>query len=118
MYNLGARIKEAREHRNLSQKVLAERINKSPSAISSYESDTLTPPLDVVKSIALTLNVSIDYLAGLDDKLTVFSESMTVEQRQVIELLLAEFASPTNSSGDLSVQQMTILQKLILLFSA
>lgn len=118
MYDLGSRIKEARQRRNLSQKVLAQRINKSPSAISGYESNFQVPPLDVLKSIALTLNVSIDYLAGLDEKIAVLTEPLTDEQRDIIELLLTEFSSPSNTSGDLSPQQMAIIQKLFLLFSA
>lgn len=117
MYDLGSRIKDARKRRGLSQKVLAQRINKCPSAISGYESNSQVPPIDVLKSLALTLNVSIDYLAGLDEQSTVLSGALTEEQNQILELLLSEFAAPTNGHGELSARQMTILQKLILLFS-
>lgn len=64
MYDLGSRIKEAREKRGLSQRELASRVSKSPSAISSYESNVQTPPTDVLISIARALHVSIAYLIG------------------------------------------------------
>ena len=62
MYDLGSRLKSIRLKRGLTQKELAAKISKSVSAVSSYESNAQLPPLDVLESIALTLNVSIDYL--------------------------------------------------------
>lgn len=64
MYDFGLRLRELRKSRGLTQKMLAERINKSVSAVSSYESNAQLPPLDVSKSIALALGISIDYLVG------------------------------------------------------
>lgn len=62
MYNLCARIKEAREKRGLSRRELSSKLNKSFSAISSYESNVQTPPTAVLISIAMAQHVSIAYL--------------------------------------------------------
>lgn len=44
MYDFGLRLKKLRKSRGLTQKMLADRINKSVSAVGSYESNAqLTP---------------------------------------------------------------------------
>ncbi len=44
----------------VKEKVLAGRINKSVAAVSSYETNVQSPPLDVLISIASVLNVSLE----------------------------------------------------------
>lgn len=48
---LGAKIKELRQSRNWTQAYLAERLNKSVSTVSGYESDAHPVPTDVLISI-------------------------------------------------------------------
>lgn len=48
MYDLGFRIKEMRVRRGISQKELAQRINKSKSAVCGYETNAQIPPLEVL----------------------------------------------------------------------
>lgn len=43
MYDLGFRIKEIRTRRGLNQKELAQRINKSKSAVCGYETNASSP---------------------------------------------------------------------------
>lgn len=116
MYELGLRLKEARNHRGLTQEVLGKRINKSKSAICNYETDVQIPPLDVLISIASVLNVSLDYLAGLDSRKMFSTSELTEGQAELIELLLAEFVKPSSVSSALSPEQIVIVQKLICLF--
>ena len=61
MYDLGSRLRDMRNKRGFTQKALAERINKSVSAISGYESNVQTPPTDVLISISQILHVPISY---------------------------------------------------------
>lgn len=42
--------------------------------------------------------------------------NLTNQQKKIINLILEEFSSPTNSSPRLSQQQITIIQELICLF--
>ncbi len=95
MYDLGLRLKQVRMQRGMTQKSLARQINKSVSAVSSYESNAQMPPLDVLVSIAAVLRVSLDFL---------------------VDLLFAEFVSPSDPGTGLSSAQVNILQKMILLF--
>jgi len=115
MYDLGSRLKSIRLKRGLTQKELAAKINKSVSAVSSYESNAQLPPLDVLESIALTLNVSIDYLAGLENANIYSGKNLTEEQTEIVDLLFQEFQKET-SHDQLTESQIKLLQKLIYLF--
>lgn len=118
MYDLGSRIKKIRKQRGLTQKMLSQRINKSTAAISSYESNTQLPPLDVFESIASVLNVSLDYLSGFADNSFYSLKTLTKSQREIIDLLLAEFITPTSGDNkNLSIQQVQIIQRIIVLFT-
>lgn len=116
MYDLGYRIKEIRTQRGMAQNELAKRINKSKSAVCGYESDAPVPPLEVLVSIATVLNVSLDYLVGFELEEPISVANLTNQQKKIINLILEEFSSPTNSSPRLSQQQITIIQELICLF--
>lgn len=56
---LGARIKELRKVRRLSQEQLSEKINIDPKHLSRIEVGKSYPSLDTLEKIAKTLNVEI-----------------------------------------------------------
>ena len=116
MYDLGTKIKEIRQKRGITQKELAFRISKSISTISSYETNAQLPPLDVICDIALTLNVSLDYLVGIDKCYKFSCKTLTQTQTELIELLLQEFHADISYSGDLTREQILLLQKIIKYF--
>lgn len=116
MYDVGHRIKELRIKRGYTQEELGKRIQKSKSAISSYENDMQIPPLEVIADIAIVLNVSIDYLVGFEKDEFLLLRSLTDEQKDIIDLLCCEFTHPTNIQLNLSSQQIRILQRIILQF--
>ncbi len=113
MYDLGSKIKDIRQKRGITQKELAQRINKSVSTISSYETNAQLPPLDVIGDIALTLNVSLDYLVGIDKVNTFSAKHLTAEQTELLELLLHEFHSGMTYADNLTQEQILIIQKMI-----
>lgn len=117
MYDLGLRSKETRTRRGISQKELAQRINKSKSAVCGYETNAQIPPLEVLVSIASVLNVSLDYLVGFSEADSISMRNLTDQQRNIVNLLFDEYSNPTNASPNLSYQQFVILQKLMCLFS-
>ena len=61
------RLKKAREAARMSQADLAREVGVTPGAYSYFESGDRIPSLSVVKQIAKTLGVSIDYLVGLKE---------------------------------------------------
>lgn len=52
---------------NLTQTELAKKLNIKPSQISEWLKEKANPGYDTLKNIASTLNVSADYLLGLED---------------------------------------------------
>ena len=68
MEEIGKRLKDAREKKNLSQRDLADQIGVSQPAYQYYEKGFKLPTLPVAKRICVVLNISLDYLVGLEKK--------------------------------------------------
>ena len=62
------RLKSARIKAELSQKALSEQSGVSPLSISGYESSVKTPNLSSAYALASALNVSLDWLCGLNEE--------------------------------------------------
>lgn len=65
------RMKEARQKNDISQAELSRRTGIAPATLSSYEiaENPKNPPIDKVIAIAKALNVSIDWLCGLENEI-------------------------------------------------
>lgn len=64
MNTLGSRIISLRQELDYTQTELAEKINVTKSMLSKYENDLNMPKGDILLSIAIQLNTSVDYLLG------------------------------------------------------
>jgi len=64
---VGARIRKARKKGKVARSVLAEFIGRSPQIIHMYEVGNRLPSTHALYNIAVSLNVSTDYLFGLED---------------------------------------------------
>ena len=63
--NFGARIREAREARNISLRDLAKRIEVSPTFLSKVETEDWKPKEDKLRKIAAILDMDGDTLVAL-----------------------------------------------------
>ena len=117
MYDIGAKMRIMRNKRGLTQRSLAEKVNKSVSAISGYESNVQTPPTDVLISISQVLHVPITYFIEWDSKDHYSSKGLSQEQKEFLDLLFEEFTAPTGDQQGLSAKQVEIIRKLVLIFS-
>ncbi len=61
---LGPRLRQVREHRGLSGRELARRINCSPSLISQIERGLSAPSVGMLYALATELRTSLDFLFG------------------------------------------------------
>ncbi len=66
MENLGEKIKELRIERGLTQPQLAELVGVSKGMISIWENNVNEPKAIFVKRLACALEVSADYLLGIE----------------------------------------------------
>ena len=62
----GTRIKEVREDRKLTQEQLAEMLNVTTKHLSKIETGLRGPSVQLLISLAEKLDVSADYLLGLN----------------------------------------------------
>ena len=64
----GERLKTLRLEKGLGQVALAKELDVGKSVISLWELDKCEPSLGKLITLANFFNVTIDYLAGLEDK--------------------------------------------------
>ncbi|HIW74783.1 MAG TPA: helix-turn-helix domain-containing protein [Firmicutes bacterium] len=64
---LGERLGELRKSRGFTQNQVAEWLEVTAAAVSSYERDANQPSLVVLKRLAGLYHVSADYLLGLEE---------------------------------------------------
>ncbi len=65
MNTFAEKLKELREEKGLSQRVLSKELGFSQAAIARWENNIQTPNIDVAIAVAKYFNVSTDYLFGL-----------------------------------------------------
>lgn len=87
---LGKKIKEARKNCGLSQEQLAEKLAVSRSAVAKWESDNGLPDIENLKSLAVLLNVSIDYLLHDGSQFFVTVTDEFIEIRRILQRITAE----------------------------
>ena len=63
---IGERISAARKRARLSQEELAQRIGTHNFTVSRYETGRMFPHLTLLRRMSKALNVSSDYLLGLE----------------------------------------------------
>lgn len=68
MTGFGVRLKKALEERNMTYEDLAEDTFMSKMAIYYYVKGDVLPTADNLKAICIALNVSADYMLGLETR--------------------------------------------------
>lgn len=91
--NFGAKIKEARNSKDLTQEQLAEKVGISTVYMGEIERDIKQPSLSVLLDIAEALDVSVDYLLRdtvssakvyVNNELTQKLDKLTPKQRKTV----------------------------------
>jgi len=79
-YEIGQRIKECRESRNMSQKDLAAKIGISSGRLSNWEQGLNRPNADIIARICKALDVSPSEILGV----CVTSDELSAQEKRVI----------------------------------
>jgi transcriptional regulator with XRE-family HTH domain len=80
---LGQKIARLRREKNYTQEDLAKKFNVSTQAVSKWENDLSAPDISILKDLAKTLGVTIDYL-------------LSNETEEVVNILPKENRKPIN----------------------
>lgn len=84
------RVSELMKQQRLSQKLLAEKVGVTDSAMSLYVRDKRTPRSDVLARIARALGTASDYLLGINDTVNNDEDRLSYLQRNLGKLNEAE----------------------------
>ena len=85
------KLKELRWKYNLTQKAVAEKLNVSPSIISSYEVGERTPSLENILALARLYHCTTDYLLGNDaqiSQIVLDTSHLTDEQIHALQTFI------------------------------
>lgn len=67
MVLIGERLKSLRGSQSMTQEQLAEVLSVSPQAVSRWENTTTYPDINLLPTLAMFFDVSVDYLLGIDE---------------------------------------------------
>lgn len=85
---LGTRLKLLRKRLKVNQIEFSKMIGISSATLSAYETGVKNPSLAVLKNIAETCNVSIDWLCGLSEKESLSSDDSIKTYSDIIKMLV------------------------------
>ena len=88
MVEFGNRLRELRKQKNLTQKQLAALIGVKNSIISFYEVGDRIPSPEIIIKLSTTLNVSADYLLGLNKGESIDVTGLEEEDKMLIRSLV------------------------------
>ncbi|MEK4029379.1 helix-turn-helix transcriptional regulator [Pseudobacillus sp. FSL P4-0506] len=82
---LSKRLKAARLKKKLTQQELANRLKTTKGTISNYENGHSTPSNEMLKELALVLEVSTDYLLGVTDSINTSLTHLPDDEEEMKE---------------------------------
>lgn len=91
MVLIGKRIKEFRNKYKYTQTELAEKVGVTKSTIAAYENDSRTPSYDVLIKLANVFRVKVDSLLVDRTTYTLDAGDLTREQIEILETLISTF---------------------------
>ncbi|MGX7418975.1 helix-turn-helix domain-containing protein [Carnobacterium gallinarum] len=108
---IGEKIKMLREKSGLTQKQLAEQLFLKQNAISAYEKGVNQPPLEIVRLLAATFNVTSDYLLDIDRSTKVSALERTFQS--ILDEVIYEESYEYIRNGDVSEETAELLKLMI-----
>ena len=88
---IGEKINELRNKNNITQLALAKELGVSRSSVNAWEMGISMPTIERLIDIAQYFHVSIDYLLGLDNRLTIDISSLNEKEKTMIYNLIEIF---------------------------
>lgn len=86
-------IKVLRERANISQSILAKKLDVTRSSVNAWEMGLSTPTTQYVVAMAKLFHVSTDYLLGMETKTSINLDGYTQEEVELLYSLIKYFDS-------------------------
>ena len=88
-------------------------LHVTEGTISKYEANSMTPPLETLRSIASIFNVSMDTLCGMEHQGTVSIHGLTEAQTETVKALVDVYRIKNTQTNRLfSQERFTVLGKI------
>ncbi len=118
MFDFGDNLRTLRKSKNMSQKLLATKVNISESMICRYEKGEIYPPFEVLRSLSATLNISLDELCGTQPRGTNSLYGLTDDQAKIIQDLTTTFRNHNIAfNKSLTPEHCMLLGQIIIEFT-
>ncbi|SHE46931.1 repressor LexA [Marinitoga hydrogenitolerans DSM 16785] len=102
MEKFAERLKQARLNKNLRQKDLADLLHVGQSTIAMWERGKSIPDIKIASELAKILDVSVDFLLGINNKTTPIEDSkLTLKQIPVYGYVAAN-----SEHGEIAYQEL------------
>lgn len=88
MLTIGDKIKAIRKERGLTQKEFAKKINKSERMIQKYENSEVEPRIEVLREIALALDISFSELINPRNTPININESIDKFKNEYVDFII------------------------------
>ena len=93
---IGEKISELRNKNNLTQFALAKALGVTRSSVNAWEMGISLPTIERIIDIAQYFHVSVDYLLGLDNRLTIDISSLNEKEKTMVYNLIDIFINSQN----------------------
>lgn len=87
MVKFATRLRALRKEKNMTQKMLADRLGLATSAVCSYEAGARCPSYEVLIKIAGIFRVSTDYLLGMEKKRYIDVSELSEQDIEILSML-------------------------------
>lgn len=91
MVDFGAKIRELRKRKGLTQQQLAELAGVTKAMISAYETGLRYPSYEVLIKLTRIFRVTSDYLLGIDSGKYFKVYGLTDSQAEIVADIIEEF---------------------------
>ncbi len=98
MVDFGERLRQLRKQKNLTQKQLASFVGVKNSIISFYEVGERMPSPEMIVKLATVLNVSTDYLLGMNKNKTIDISGLDENDKILVNLLVDTLRNKNKTS--------------------
>lgn len=102
----GAKIKEIRKQKGLTQKQLGDLCGMADSAIRRYENGNANPKIETLKKIASALEVSLDSLLPFEEYMKTWKDEKERERLTSPSLLETLSAGDIFSTDDITEHKL------------
>lgn len=119
MFDFGLHLKRLRKSYGFTQEQLAKILHVSKATVIRWENNYKFPSFDSLMQMAEIYNVTLDYIAGVDQKRAIVTDRLTQQQEALLRTMVLEFQSRGVKSDNvgLTQRQQDILSTIMLEFN-